>query len=338
MALKAWMKGLVWAGSLGITAGMTVTGYSYYQIQQAMASPLAMEGEQEVSLANGQSVGGLLARWQQAGWVDSTLWLRLGLRLEPELTAIKAGTYQLSSEMSVRDALSLLVSGDEMQFQITLVEGGTVADWLTQLQQHPRIEATLDGVTDLQALLAVEQSNPEGWLFPDTYAFTDGTKDSEVLLRAYRRMEQELVRIWDERSEGLPLKNAYELLILASIIEKETGAPHERDLVSAVFVNRLRQGMRLQTDPTVIYGAEDYQGRITRKHLDTPTAYNTYRMHGLTPTPIANPSLASLEAAAHPADSDYLYFVSKGDGTHQFSRTLREHNNAVNRYIRNKRS
>ncbi|SHG89210.1 endolytic transglycosylase MltG [Ferrimonas marina] len=336
MALKPWIKGAVWAGSLAITAALAGSGYLYYQTQQTLERPLALGQTTELTLAPGQSLSSLLNQWEQAGVIDSAWWARLALRLEPELTAIKAGTYGLDAQMSLRDALTHLVAGDELQFQITLVEGGTVTQWLEQLHQHPRVTTTIEDVDQLQALLATEQSNPEGWLFPDTYAFTADTEDRAILLRAYRRMTTELERVWQERDTSIPLKNAYELLILASIIEKETGTPEERPLVSSVFVNRLNLGMRLQTDPTVIYGAEDYQGRITRKHLDTWTPYNTYRINGLTPTPIANPSLASLEAAAHPDQSDYLYFVSKGDGSHQFSRTLREHNNAVNRYIRNR--
>ncbi len=337
MALKHWVRAAVWSLSLAITGILAVSGYGYYRIQQAMAAPLLITQLQEVKVRPGDTSYALLSQWQTQGWIGSAFWARLGLRLEPQLASLKTGTYGLTPEMTLRQALAHLVSGHELQFQITLVEGGTVAEWLAQIQSHPRVVSTLETVADLATLLQTEQANPEGWLFPDTYAFTDGTEDRTLLLRAYRRMEQELANVWATRQADLPLDTPYELLILASIVEKETGAPEERALVSSVFVNRLRKGMRLQTDPTVIYGAANYQGRITRKHLNTWTPYNTYRINGLTPTPIANPSLASLRAAAHPADSDYLYFVSKGDGSHQFSRTLREHNNAVNRYIRNRK-
>ncbi|GAA5187820.1 endolytic transglycosylase MltG [Ferrimonas gelatinilytica] len=337
MALKVWIRAAVWSVSLAISGVVAVVGYGYYRIQQALASPVAISLAQEVKVQPGDTSYVLLAQWERQGWIDSAFWGRLGLRMEPKLTQLKTGTYALEPTMSLRQALAHLASGEEIQFQITLVEGGTVAEWLSQIQAHPRIRATLDDVAALAEALGTEQENPEGWLFPDTYAFTDGTEDRAVLLRAYRRMTRELEKAWAARQPDLPLATPYELLILASIVEKETGAPGERSLVSSVFVNRLNKGMRLQTDPTVIYGAHDYQGRITRKHLDTWTPYNTYRINGLTPTPIANPSLASLQAAAQPAQSDYLYFVSKGDGSHQFSRTLREHNNAVNRYIRNRK-
>ncbi|MBY6185463.1 endolytic transglycosylase MltG [Marinobacter hydrocarbonoclasticus] len=337
MALNAWVKGLLIAGSLTTSAALAGAGFAWYQTQGALNAPLNLEQPKEITLSRGQSAGALLVEWEQAGLIDNRFWLRLALKLHPQLTALKSGTYELDPGMNVTQALMLLVSGDEKQFQITLVEGGTAKQWLEQVQAHPRIEVTLEDIAALDLALGLADQPVEGWLFPDTYAFTAGTTDLAILERAYDRMDTEVARVWEGRADGLPVKSAYEMLILASIIEKETGKPQERGLVSSVFVNRLNKGMRLQTDPTVIYGVgDDYQGRITRKHLNTWTPYNTYRIHGLPPTPIANPSLASLEAAVHPEQSDYLYFVSKGDGSHQFSRTLREHNNAVNRYIRNR--
>ncbi|MBY6016549.1 endolytic transglycosylase MltG [Ferrimonas balearica] len=337
MALKAWLKGILVASGLTITVTLAGAGFAWYQTQQAMVQPLQMAQPEEITLTRGANAGTLLADWEKAGWIDQRFWLRLALKLQPELTAIKSGTYELAPDMTVAQALALLVAGDEKQFQITLVEGGTAKQWLAQVQAHPRIQTTLDDIAALDMALGLEDQPVEGWLYPDTYAFTAGTTDLAILQRAFDQMESAVETVWAQRVKNLPIDTPYEMLILASIIEKETGKPEERRLVSSVFVNRLNKGMRLQTDPTVIYGVgEDYQGRITRKHLNTWTPYNTYRIHGLPPTPIANPSLASLQAAVNPEQSDYLYFVSKGDGSHQFSRTLREHNNAVNRYIRNR--
>ncbi|MBY5991562.1 endolytic transglycosylase MltG [Ferrimonas balearica] len=336
MALKRWMKGLLLAGSLMITAALAAVLFAWHQANAVLDAPLALDEPVEITVDSGQSARALLRQWQAQGWVGDELWLKLGLKLRPELAAIKTGTYDLGPELTVAEALARLVEGAEKQFQITLVEGGTAAQWLAQVQAHPRVEVTLEDVVALDLALGLEDQPSEGWLYPDTYAFVDGTTDLALLSRAYQRMVTAVEQVWDERQSELPISTPYEMLILASIIEKETGQPQERGLVSSVFVNRLNKGMRLQTDPTVIYGVgEDYQGRITRKHLNTWTPYNTYRIHGLPPTPIANPSLASLQAAVNPDESDYLYFVSKGNGTHQFSRTLREHNNAVNRYIRN---
>ncbi len=337
MALNAWLKGTLVASGLAITGALAGTGFAWYQVNTALNHPLKLDAAQELTLEKGKSAGALLTQWEQQGLIDNRFWLRLALKLQPELAAVKTGTYQLDPGMTVAQALLLLVSGEEKQFQITLVEGGTARQWLAQVQAHPRITVTLEDIAALDMALGLAEQPVEGWLYPDTYAFTAGTTDLAIFQRAYTRMESAVAEVWAQRADNLPIKTPYEMLILASIIEKETGKPEERGLVSSVFVNRLNKGMRLQTDPTVIYGVgEDYQGRITRKHLNTWTPYNTYRIHGLPPTPIANPSLASLQAAVKPEQSDYLYFVAKGDGSHQFSRTLREHNNAVNRYIRNR--
>ncbi|WP_035386891.1 endolytic transglycosylase MltG [Ferrimonas senticii] len=318
------------AATIAIAAGVV----AYQQVEKSLAAPLAHGNSAELVVKSGENVRTLLTRWQQQGWVESELWLRLALKLKPQLANIKVGTYQLPEQLTVEQALALLVKGVEAQFSITLVEGGTIKQWLAQIAEHPRLKHTIESPQALAQALKIDQSNPEGWFYPDTYSFNAGSSDLELLTRAHLKMEQELQRVWQDRQQPLPLNNAYELLTLASIIEKETAVASERPTVASVFINRLNKKMRLQTDPTVIYGVGDaYNGDITRKHLQTKTPYNTYRIDGLTPTPIANPSLASIEAAANPATSNYLYFVASGDGGHTFSKTLQEHNRAVKRYL-----
>lgn len=258
------------------------------------------------------------------------------LKLRPELAQLKAGTYRLQPGMDVEQLLRLVVSGKEAQFSIRFIEGNRLNDWSNILRDAPYLEKKSVDMTptELNTLIGFNgEGSLEGWLYPDTYLYTAGTTDVEILKRAYKRMQTSLDEEWKGRDRDLPYKNAYEMLIMASIIEKETGVESERSQVSSVFVNRLKKNMRLQTDPTVIYGLGDkYRGKIYRSDLDNHTAYNTYKIDGLPPTPIAMPSLASLKAAAHPAKTEYLYFVADGKGGHTFSRNLNEHNRAVQVY------
>jgi len=261
-----------------------------------------------------------------------SLWI-LG-RLAGKAQRIQAGTYRLEAPMSALDIIDKLARGDVVLVEALFVEGTTLRQWLAQLAGNPRVKQTLagKGEKEIRAALGEEQSL-EGWLFPDTYKFAPGTADLEVLKRAHSIMKKRVADAWATRDTTIPLKTPYEALILASIVEKETGSAAERPLIASVFVNRLRRSMRLQTDPTVIYGmAEKYDGNIRRRDLTTDTPWNTYTRDGLPPTPIAMPGAASLRAATQPAQSDYLYFVARGDGSHEFSRTLEEHNRAVARY------
>jgi UPF0755 protein len=238
--------------------------------------------------------------------------------------------------MKPADVLGRITSGQVVQHPVTLVEGWTFRQAINAIDAQGRYSGALSGLTDeeLMAELGYPGEYPEGRLFPDTYRFPRDTPRLAVLRRAFERMEQVLAEEWESRSDGLPLDTPYEALILASIIEKETGAAWERPEIAGVFVRRLRKGMRLQTDPTVIYGmGERYEGRIRRADLREATPYNTYVIDGLPPTPIALPGRAAINAALNPADGDSLYFVSRGDGTHVFSATLDEHNRAVRRYI-----
>lgn len=256
-------------------------------------------------------------------------------RIRGQEHRIKIGEYRLSSGINSWQFLNAITSGRTIQYPVTLIEGWTFKEFLYKLHNTPKLKATLKGLTQRQVMqkLGYPGQHPEGRFFPDTYHFGSGIDDVTILRQAYRKMSKNLHELWPERDTGIPIKTPYEALILASIIEKETGRASERRTISAVFINRLRIGMRLQTDPTVIYGmGKKYDGNIRLRDLRTDTPYNTYTRYGLPPTPIAMPGRESIYAALHPSDSKAIYFVGRGDGSHQFSRTLREHNKAVIKY------
>ncbi len=246
---------------------------------------------------------------------------------------IKAGSYLLKPGQTHTQLLVLLSEGIEHQFSVTLVEGERLSQILAKLAATEHLKHDIDDRALLAQRLGSRYDNIEGLLYPDTYYYAANSNSFDIILRAYKKMAQFLDNQWQTRSPDLPYDSAYEALIMASIIEKETAQPTERTLIASVFVNRLRKKMRLQTDPTVIYGlGEQFDGDITRAHLRQKTAYNTYRIDGLPPTPIAMPGGDSIIAALHPATTNFLYFVSKQDGSHYFSQTLAEHNRAVRKY------
>jgi peptidoglycan lytic transglycosylase G len=255
-------------------------------------------------------------------------------RLLGRVPTIQAGTYRLEQPITPLELLEKLRRGDVQLIEILFVEGTTLRQWLAALAGEPQVKRTLEGgEAQLRAALGIGEPSAEGWFFPDTYRFAPGVADLEILKRAHAAMTKKLAEAWAARDPELPLTTPYEALTLASIVEKETAVAAERPLVASVFVNRLRRGMRLQTDPTVIYGlGEAYDGNIHKKDLLADTPWNTYTRDGLPPTPISMPGLGALQAAVQPAHSDWLYFVARGDGTHQFSRTLEEHNRAVAKY------
>ncbi|PWC22229.1 endolytic transglycosylase MltG [Brenneria roseae subsp. roseae] len=308
----------------------------WQKLQQFASSPLAIEQETIFTLPPGTGREGLEALLLDQKIITEGTFFPWLLRAEPELAKFKAGTYRFTTGMTVREMLALLSSGKEAQFSIRFVEGSRLRDWLETLRQSPYIKHVLvdKSVQEIAAELDIkDKSNPEGWFYPDTYLYTANTTDLSLLQRAYLRMQKTVDDVWKGKADGLPYKTPDELLTMASIIEKETAVSEERPQVASVFVNRLRVGMRLQTDPTVIYGmGEEYTGVITRKALDTPTPYNTYIISGLPPTPIAMPGKASLDAAAHPAKTSYLYFVADGKGGHSFTTNLADHNRAVRVY------
>lgn len=260
------------------------------------------------------------------------------LRLEPDLSHFKAGTYRFTAGMTVREMLQLLASGKEAQFPLRLVEGMRLSDYLKQLRDAPYLKHTLkddDYATVAQALKLEHPNWVEGWFWPDTWMYTANTTDVALLKRAHQKMARAVEQVWEGRMDGLPYKDQNQLVTMASIIEKETAVAGERDQVASVFINRLRVGMRLQTDPTVIYGmGARYNGKLSRADLEAPTDYNTYVISGLPPGPIATPGEASLKAAAHPAKTPYLYFVADGKGGHTFNTNLASHNRSVQDYLK----
>ncbi|WP_312945754.1 endolytic transglycosylase MltG [Stutzerimonas kunmingensis] len=302
----------------------------------ALEQPLAVPDEALLlDVRPGDTPSGVLQRLEVEGVLEDAFWLRLYWRLNLSGQSLHTGEYRLSPTMTARDMIGLWQRGEVVQYSLTLVEGWNFRQLRSALQNQPKLEQTLDGLTDAEIMSRIGASgqHPEGRFFPDTYRFTRGTSDEDLLRRAFARLEQVLEEEWQQRARELPYKDAYQALIMASIIEKETGVPGERGEIAGVFVRRLARGMLLQTDPTVIYGmGEKYKGRITRTDLRTPTPYNTYTNAGLPPTPIAMVGREAIHAALHPADGTSLYFVARGDGSHVFSDTLNQHNRAVREY------
>lgn len=291
----------------------------------------------EFNIPAGSSLRGTIRQINGAGIpLNGTLFALLA-RLQGKGSAIKAGSYAAASGETPASLLAMLAAGRVSQASVTLVEGWTFRQFRARLDAHPALRHDSAGLDEaaIATRLGLPSSRLEGRMLPDTYLFDKGSSDLDVMARAVKAMQGALDAAWAARRSGLPYRSADEALIMASIIEKETGRREDRPHIAAVFVNRLRIGMRLQTDPTVIYGlGESFDGNLRRVHLQTDTPYNSYTRAGLPPTPIAMPGSESLAAALAPADSDALYFVARGDGSSHFSRTLDEHNRAVNRYQR----
>ena len=271
----------------------------------------------------------------EAGYLPSPTLFKLWARLKGAENSIQTGEYELHSGITPAQLLDKIVLGESVQYRITLVEGWTFQQALNALWSAGNIRSSLNNssLADIAQQMSLDYENPEGLLYPDTYFYTKGTLDIELLRRANERLNTVLSEAWESRLGSLPFANSYEALTMASIIEKESARSSERGLIAAVFVGRLDLGMRLQSDPTIIYGMGDrYAGNITRADLLEETPYNTYRIDGIPPTPIALSGEASIVAALNPSASDFLYFVARGDGSHQFSRSLEEHNAAVREY------
>jgi UPF0755 protein len=301
-------------------------------------APLRFAGEiRDFDIERGMTLRSVSRKLNAAGVLSDAWRFELLARLLKRGGMLKAGSFQIDAEWSALQLLDAITGTAYRLDKVALLEGWTFRQVRIALNDHVSVRHDTLGFSDAQILelLKMTHEQPEGLFFPDTYYFARGTSDTSLLRRAAQRMQQQLDRQWAERAEGLPLRSAYDALILASIVEKETGREADRSTVAAVFVNRLRKGMRLQADPTVIYGLGDaFDGNLRRRDLETDGPYNTYTRVGLPPTPIAIPGLASLSAAVRPASSAALYFVARGDGSSYFSETLAEHNRAVTKYQR----
>jgi UPF0755 protein len=322
--------GLLAALALGIGAA---GAYTYVHLWAS--SPLPLTDDAIVELQPGESFNRFANDLQSAGFVSPAWLFTTFARLKGDTNRIQAGEYRIAAGTTPEKLLADLVAGAVVIYEVRIVEGNTIERVMQQLAATPKLKDDVAGAAadSLMAQLGLEPGNAEGKFFPDTYEYKSGTRTSEILIRANERMRSVLEREWAARADGLPYATPDEALIMASIIEKETGRDEDRTKISRVFVSRLQRAMRLQTDPAVIYGlGAAFDGNLTREHLETDNPYNTYLHAGLPPTPIALPGLASIQAALHPDANDYLYFVARGDGSSEFSTTLEEHTAAVRRY------
>ena len=320
----------------GLAIGLFALGIAWIAATTFMEADLA--APVQFSLKQGSGLRSVARQLQNAGVVDSALRFELLARAYGVENRIQAGNYEISGAISPYGLLLKVTSGEHRQDKITIVEGWNFSQLKAAIDAHPALHHELAQLNEkeISARLGLASPVPEGLFFPDTYYFVSGASDVSVLQRANRMMQSQLESLWAARADGLPLENTYQALTLASIIEKETGQAGERNMIAAVFINRLRIGMKLQTDPTVIYGlGADFDGDLRKRDLLTDTPYNTYTRTGLPPTPIAMPGLAALNAALHPASARALYFVARGDGSSKFSESLAEHERAVTKYQRN---
>jgi peptidoglycan lytic transglycosylase G len=316
-----------------LLAGAGVAGTLAYR---AYTSPLPLPRSPfDFEVRSGASLASVARSLRDAGVVAHPALLTVLARVRGVDRTIKAGSYEVEPGITLPQLLAKLTQGDVLQSAVTIVEGTTFTELKRLLRESDAVRHDVVDLpdADLLARLGATETAPEGLFFPDTYYFARGSSDLALLKRAYRAMRQRLDAAWARRAPGLPLASPYEALILASIVEKETGRAQDRPLIASVFVNRLKRGMRLQTDPSVIYGlGARFDGNLRKSDLEADSAYNTYTRDGLPPTPIALPSQASLDVVVDPPSTGYLYFVSRGDGTSQFSANLIEHNRAVSKY------
>ncbi|MEJ1958355.1 MAG: endolytic transglycosylase MltG [Nitrosomonadales bacterium] len=314
-----------------LIAGLLAGAMGFYATRSLTLPTLPFE----FSINQGSSLKGAARQMQQAGvFSNARMFVLLG-RVLGKTSQIKAGNYELENAPTPLKLLEMMTSGSVSQNELTIIDGWTFSQLRDYLNTDTAIlhDSAALSETDILQRLGASETHAEGLFFPDTYYFANGTSDLSLLKRAYRNMQKHLLENWQTRVAGLPIESPYQALILASLVEKETGQAKDRGLIAGVFINRLHKGMLLQTDPTVIYGmGTKYAGKLHKYDLQLDTPYNTYTRAGLTPTPIALPGLAALQAALHPAQTDALYFVARGDGSSEFSGTLAQHNRAVNRY------
>jgi len=316
------------------------SGWMWMDFQKALHHPALTDETVYIEIAKGDSLD-LISDKLVAQKLDiKPFWFKVIAFQDNAYKKLKTGEYELTSGITIPQILALFVQGKTKQHVITFPEGWCFKEILREIEKNPNLEHTLTGIdfANLMVKFNSDRQSPEGLFFPDTYFFEKHTSDVSLLKRAYEKMQQVLQQEWLNKAEGLPFKTPYDALILASIVEKETGTAAERPIIAGVFIRRLEQNMLLQTDPTVIYGmGESYQGDIKSQDLTTATPYNTYVISGLPPTPIAMPGRDALNAVLHPDKGDSLYFVARGDGTHEFSANLKDHQMAVDKFQRNKK-
>ncbi|TDV41288.1 UPF0755 protein [Pseudomonas graminis] len=319
----------------GVVLAGLLLGVAYWQQNSALQQPLNLTQEKLLDVPSGSSPTGVLNRLQADGVIKDAFWLRLYWRFNLQGQSLHSGEYRMAPGMNAESLLDLWQKGEVVQYSVTLVEGWTFRQVRAALAKQVKLEQTVSDLSDteLMARLGHPDVFPEGRFFPDTYRYVRGMTDIELLKQAYNRLDEVLQEEWEKRAADVPYTDPYQALIMASLVEKETGVPQERGQIAGVFVRRLQQGMLLQTDPTVIYGlGERYNGKITRALLKEPTPYNTYVISGLPPTPISMVGREAIHAAMHPVAGNSLYFVARGDGSHVFSADLDAHNAAVKEF------
>ncbi|POA21403.1 endolytic transglycosylase MltG [Pseudomonas sp. FW300-N1A1] len=319
----------------GLVLAGLLLGASAWKINSALEQPLNITQEELLDVPNGTTPSGTFKRMEADGILEDAFWLRLYWRLNLATQPLHSGEYRMLPGMTAQGLIGLWQRGEVVQYSLTLVEGWNFRQVRAALAKTDKLEQTLDGLSDGELMEKLGHAGvfPEGRFFPDTYRFVRGMTDAQVLAKAYDRLDEVLAAEWGKRSPDAPYTEPYQALIMASLVEKETGVPQERGQIAGVFVRRLQLGMLLQTDPTVIYGmGERYNGKLTRAYLREPTPYNTYVISGLPPTPIAMVGREAIHAALNPVPGSSLYFVARGDGSHVFSDDLDAHNNAVREY------
>ena len=340
MSKKAGRRALTL--SLVVLVLLAVTaGAGYYRMQQLFFAPGPLRAPVRIQVDPGTPVRAVLTQLGKQGALANVRAVEIYLRVQGQRPNVHFGMYEIPAQASPAQILEMFEQGRVVLEQLTVVEGSTFADFRRELDQHPAVTHTLTGKSAAEVMTALGHPGefPEGRFFPDTYRFAAKTKDTEILALAYTAMQKALDAAWHDHSANLPFDTPYQGLILASIVEKETGVATERARVAGVFVSRLRKGMRLQADPTVIYGlADSYDGDIRSRDLVTDTPYNSYTRAGLPPTPISLPGRDAIIAATHPQENGEFYFVATGSGGHHFSKTLEEHNEAVKQYLEHLRS
>ncbi len=287
-----------------------------------------------VRIETGDTLSYVANRWQQQGWLPSALWLRVQAKILQKEQILRVGEFTIPAGINSYELLNLLANAQPIQYKLTLIEGTRIKEAINILKNAPHLRQDIPNLNSQKIQAHLQLKTPlEGLLYPDTYVYSYQEPVSKIIEQAYKRGQQQLQAAWQKRAQNLPYKTPYQALIMASIVEKETGVASERAQIAGVFVRRLQKGMRLETDPSVIYGVKDYTGNLTRRHLkDKQNPYNTYRRHGLPPTPIALVGRAAIDAALNPSSGNALYFVAKGDGSHYFSSNLNEHIQAVRTY------